>query len=146
RAAGDHATTARRAQLRDRPSETRRLNINQKENIVSSHTDSTQARRRQFLKLSSLFTAMGALPLLQMSQAARAAEPDAPLRIGYLPITDATPLLVAHHNNLFQEQGLQVEKPRMFRSWAQIVEAFLAGQVNAVHLLSPMTVWARYGS
>lgn len=108
--------------------------------------DSTHARRRQFLKLSSMFTAMGALPLLQMQNVARAAQPDAPLRIGYLPITDATPLLVAHHNNLFQEQGLEVEKPRMFRSWAQIVEAFLAGQVNAVHLLSPMTVWARYGS
>jgi len=113
---------------------------------VSSYNDNTQARRRQFLKLSTMFTAMGALPLLQMSQAARAAEPDAPLRIGYLPITDATPLLVAHHNKLFQDQGLEVEKPRMFRSWAQIVEAFLAGQVNAVHLLSPMTVWARYGS
>ncbi|HLU20802.1 MAG TPA: ABC transporter substrate-binding protein [Pusillimonas sp.] len=93
-----------------------------------------------------MFTAAGALPLLQMQNVARAAEPDAPLRIGYLPITDATPLLVAHHNNLFQDQGLEVEKPRMFRSWAQIVEAFLAGQVNAVHLLSPMTVWARYGS
>jgi len=106
----------------------------------------TAKARRQFLKLSSLFTAMGALPLLQMHQAARAAEPDAPLRIGYLPITDATPLLVAHHNKLFQDQGLEAEKPRLFRSWAQIVEAFLAGQVNAVHLLSPMTVWARYGS
>ena len=93
-----------------------------------------------------MFTAMGALPLMQMHNVARAAQPDAPLRIGYLPITDATPLLVAHHNKLFQEQGLEVEKPRMFRSWAQIVEAFLAGQVNAVHLLSPMTVWARYGS
>lgn len=108
--------------------------------------DTTLARRRQFLKLSGMFTAAGALPLLQMQNVARAAEPDAPLRIGYLPITDATPLLVAHHNNLFQDQGLEVEKPRMFRSWAQIVEAFLAGQVNAVHLLSPMTVWARYGS
>jgi NitT/TauT family transport system substrate-binding protein len=32
------------------------------------------------------------------------------------------------------------------RSWAQLVEAFLSGQVNVVHLLSPMTVWARYGS
>lgn len=108
--------------------------------------DTNLARRRQFLKLSGMFTAAGALPLLQMQNVARAAEPDAPLRIGYLPITDATPLLVAHHNNLFQDQGLEVEKPRMFRSWAQIVEAFLAGQVNAVHLLSPMTVWARYGS
>jgi len=113
---------------------------------VTYPVDTTLARRRQFLKLSGMFTAAGALPLLQMQNVARAAEPNAPLRIGYLPITDSTPLLVAHHNNLFQEQGIEVEKPRMFRSWAQIVEAFLAGQVNAVHLLSPMTVWARYGS
>lgn len=106
----------------------------------------TRYDRRQFLKLSALFSTLGALPLLQMAHTARAAEPDAPLRIGYLPITDATPLLVAHHNGLFEKEGLQVEKPRLFRSWAQIVEAFLSGQVNAVHLLSPMTVWARYGS
>ncbi|MER1968614.1 ABC transporter substrate-binding protein [Castellaniella sp. GW247-6E4] len=108
--------------------------------------EGTLARRRQFLKLSSLFTVAGALPLLQAGRAARAAEPDAPVRIGYLPITDATPLLVAHHNKLFEAQGLQVEKPRRFRSWSQIVEAFLAGQVNLVHLLMPMTIWSRYGS
>lgn len=106
----------------------------------------TQQTRRQILKLSALFSGIGALPLLQMANAARAAEPHPPLRIGYLPITDATPLLVAHHNGLFEQQGLEAEKPRLFRSWAQIVEAFLAGQVNAVHLLAPMTVWARYGS
>ena len=107
---------------------------------------STATRRRDFLKLSALFTAAGALPFLQAGRAARAAEPEAPVRIGYLPITDATPLLVAHHNNLFAQQGLQVEKPRRFRSWSQIVEAFLAGQVNVVHLLMPMTVWSRFGS
>jgi NitT/TauT family transport system substrate-binding protein len=108
--------------------------------------DAMPQARRHFLKLSAMFTAAGALPLLQSYNSAMAAEPDAPLRIGYLPITDATALLVAHHNNLFQKQGLEVEKPRLFRSWAQLVEAFLSGQVNAVHLLSPMTVWARYGS
>lgn len=113
---------------------------------TTSIPPATLAARRQFIKLSAMFTALGALPLVQAQRAAFAAEPDAPLRIGYLPITDATPLLVAHHNKLFEEQGLTVEKPRLFRSWAQIVEAFLAGQVNAVHLLSPMTIWARYGS
>ncbi|MCC2596960.1 ABC transporter substrate-binding protein [Pusillimonas sp. MFBS29] len=113
---------------------------------LTEEFEATRQTRRQLLKLSALFSAAGALPLLQMANTARAAEPDAPLRIGYLPITDATPLLVAHHNGLFEKQGLKVEKPRLFRSWAQIVEAFLAGQVNAVHLLSPMTVWARYGS
>ncbi|MFO7189992.1 MAG: ABC transporter substrate-binding protein [Pseudomonadota bacterium] len=109
-------------------------------------SQATLEARRQFLKLSALFTAAGAMPLLSAFNKAIAAEPNAPLRIGYLPITDATALLVAHHNKLFQNQGLEVEKPRLFRSWAQIVEAFLAGQVNVVHLLTPMTVWARYGS
>ncbi|MDN5873973.1 MAG: ABC transporter substrate-binding protein [Sinobacteraceae bacterium] len=106
----------------------------------------TELSRRRFLKLSAMFTAAGALPLLARYNDAVAAEPDAPLRIGYLPITDATPLLIAYHNKLFQKQGLKVDKPRMFRGWAQIVEAFLSGNVNAVHMLSPMTVWARYGS
>ena len=34
----------------------------------------------------------------------------------------------------------------LLRSWAQVIEAFISGQVNVIHLLSPMTVWARYGS
>lgn len=102
--------------------------------------------RREFLKLASLFTVAGALPLLTQLQQVHAAEVNAPLRIGYLPITDAAPLLIAHNNGLFEQQGLQVEKPRMFRSWAQLVEAFLSGRINVVHMLSPMTVWARYGS
>ena len=106
----------------------------------------TQRTRRDLLKLATLLTTAGALPLLAQHRQALAAKTDQPLRIGYLPITDATPLLVAHNNGLFQQQGLNVEKPRLFRSWAQLVEAFLSGQVNAVHLLSPMTVWARYAS
>lgn len=102
--------------------------------------------RREFLRLSALFTAAGALPLITRFNQAYAAEPDAPLRIGYLPITDATALLIAYQQGLFQKQGLKVERPRMFRGWDQIVEAFLSGNVNVVHMLSPMTIWARYGS
>lgn len=102
--------------------------------------------RREWLKLASLFTVAGAAPLLGALNARAASEPDAPVRIGYLPITDAAPLLVAHNNGYFQALGLDVEKPTLLRSWAQVVEAFLSGQVNVVHLLSPMTVWARYGS
>jgi len=108
--------------------------------------DSVVTSRRDFLKLSALFTAAGAAPLLTSLSQAQAAEPQAPVRVGYLPITDATPLLVAHQQELWQKQGLKVEKPRLFRSWAQLVEAFLSGQVNLVHMLSPMAVYARYGS
>jgi NitT/TauT family transport system substrate-binding protein len=101
--------------------------------------------RRDMLRLSALLTATGALPFLRASQA-RAQETDGPVRIGYLPITDATPLLVAHANGLFEAEGVKAEKPVLFRSWAQIAEAFIAGQVNVVHLLSPITVWARFAS
>ena len=102
--------------------------------------------RREMLKLASLFTVTGAAPLLSAFNAQAQPAANGPVRIGYLPITDAAPLLVAHHNGFFKDAGVDVEKPTMLRSWAQLIEAFIAGQVNVVHLLSPMTVWARFGS
>jgi NitT/TauT family transport system substrate-binding protein len=108
-------------------------------------TEDSFFSRRDIVRMSALLTAAGALPFLN-ARSARAQDPDEPVRVGYLPITDATPLLVAHGQGMFEAEGLRVEKPVMFRGWSQIVEAFLAGQVNVVHLLSPITVWARYGS
>ena len=64
--------------------------------------------RRDFLKLAALFSTAGSLPLLQACGRRAEQQPDAPLTIGYLPITDATPLLVAHARGLFAEQGIQV--------------------------------------
>ena len=101
--------------------------------------------RRDVLRLSAMFTAAGAAPLLRAGTA-RAQTDDTPVRIGYLPITDATPLLIAHANGYFESEGIKADKPVLLRSWAQIIEAFMAGQVNLIHLLSPMTVWARFGS
>ncbi len=111
------------------------------DDLLANLSDDLPLSRRDFLRLSALLTGSLALP-----QLVRAANPNDPVRIGYLPITDASPLLVAHSKKLFEAQGLEVEAPKLFRSWAQIAEAFMAGQVNVVHLLSPMTVWARYGS
>lgn len=109
--------------------------------LFDNLTEDLPLSRRDFLRLAALLSGSLALPRL-----AGAANPNDPVRIGYLPITDASPLLVAHAKKLFAAQGLEVEAPKLFRSWAQIVEAFMSGQVNVVHLLSPMTVWARYGS
>ena len=102
--------------------------------------------RREMLKLAGLLTAGGAAPLLSTFNASATPSPSDPVKIGYLPITDAAPLLVAYHNGYFKDAGVQAEKPRLFRSWAQLIEAFIAGQTNVVHLLSPMTIWARFGS
>lgn len=104
--------------------------------------------RRDWLRLSMLASAGAATPLLRAGDARAQGfkGDDQPVRIGYLPITDATPLLVAHARKLFEAEGLKTETPRLFRSWAQVVEAFVAGQVNLIHLLSPAALWVRYGT
>jgi NitT/TauT family transport system substrate-binding protein len=66
------------------------------------------------------------------------------LRVGYLPITDATPLLIAHAQGLFEREGVTVERPVLFRSWAALAEAFTSGQVDMVHLLMPLAVQLRF--
>jgi NitT/TauT family transport system substrate-binding protein len=69
---------------------------------------------------------------------------DEVLRIGYLPITDATALLVAHAKGFFEEAGVKAEKPVMMRSWSSLVEGFIMGRFNLVHLLKPIPIWLRY--
>jgi NitT/TauT family transport system substrate-binding protein len=71
---------------------------------------------------------------------------DPRLRVGYLPITDATPLLAAHGLGLYDELGLQAARPTLLRSWAQVAEAFQSRQVDLVHLLMPMAVQLRFAS
>lgn len=68
------------------------------------------------------------------------------VRIGYLPITDATALLVAHAKGFFKEEGLEAERPTLIRGWSPLVEGFAAGKFNLVHLLKPIPVWMRYNN
>jgi NitT/TauT family transport system substrate-binding protein len=103
--------------------------------------------RRDFLKLSALFTSSfgAAIAADNWNLPVNANAKDQPVKIGYLPITDAAPLLVAHSRKLYQAEGLTAEQPRLFRSWAQIVEAFLARQVTVIHVLFHTSIWIRYG-
>jgi NitT/TauT family transport system substrate-binding protein len=114
--------------------------------------------RREFLRLAGL-AGLGALaapsllaacatgPVTTSPAAGAAANAlGRPLRIGYLPITDAAPLLLAHARGLYEEEGLEVERPTLFRGWSPLAEAFQAGQVDIVHLLMPMAVWLRFAS
>ncbi|MFB6260812.1 MAG: ABC transporter substrate-binding protein, partial [Thiohalorhabdaceae bacterium] len=87
----------------------------------------------------------GGLPLT--SRLANAAPPeDEVVRLGYLPITDATSLLVAHAKGFFKEEGLKAEEPTLIRGWSSLVEGFTAGKFNLVHLLKPIPVWMRYNN
>ncbi len=62
------------------------------------------------------------------------------LRIGYLPITDAAPLLVAHGQGRYDQHDLAVGRPVLFRGWAALAEAFVTRQVDVVHILMPMAL------
>lgn len=66
------------------------------------------------------------------------------LLIGYLPITDAAPLLVAHGDGLYEQQKLLVGRPVLFRSWSSLMEAFLTRKVDLIHLLMPSAVQLRH--
>ncbi|MCS6984343.1 MAG: ABC transporter substrate-binding protein [Leptospiraceae bacterium] len=98
--------------------------------------------RRDFLKTASLGTlALASTPMLNFFCGSKK---EASVRIGYLPITDATALLVAYDLGFFEEEGLRTQKPELIRGWAPLVEAFTAGKFNVVHLLKPLAIWLRY--
>jgi NitT/TauT family transport system substrate-binding protein len=92
--------------------------------------------------LAACSTATSTPPATQVATAQSGA---AGLKVGYLPITDAAPLLIAHARGFYKDNGLDAPMPTLFRSWAQIAEAFQARQVDVAHLLMPMTVQMRYG-
>jgi NitT/TauT family transport system substrate-binding protein len=66
------------------------------------------------------------------------------LRIGYLPITDASPLLVASALGYYREEGVEVADPVLFRGWKAITEAFQGNHVDVAHLLMPTAVQLRF--
>jgi NitT/TauT family transport system substrate-binding protein len=109
-----------------------------------SKSHPTYLTRRRFLTTAAASAAgLASLNLLK-AQTSSGKGTQQPVKIGYLAITDSTPLLIAHANKLYEAEGLNAEQPVLFRSWAQISEAFIAGQVNVVHLLSPIAIWLRY--
>ncbi len=63
-----------------------------------------------------------------------------PLRLGFLPLTDAAPLVVAEHLGLFKGHGLSVQLQREI-GWATIREKIIYGELDAVHAPAPM-LWA----
>lgn len=104
--------------------------------------------RRDFMldamAMGGMFATGMALP--GMSMASDAVPDDEVVRIGYLPITDATALLVAHANGYFEDEGLKAAKPTLIRGWSPLVEGFTAGKFNLVHLLKPIPIWMRYNN
>lgn len=102
--------------------------------------------RRSFIKQASLFSLTAALQSGLNLRADTGIYFDETVKIGYLPITDANALLIAHQIGLFKEEGLKSDKPTLMRGWSPLVESFTAKKFNVVHLLKPIPIWMKFAN
>ncbi|KUJ74183.1 ABC transporter substrate-binding protein [Thiomicrospira sp. XS5] len=121
------------------------------DNELSKHDytfNPTKGRREFILDSMAATGGLAAAMSLPSSQAFANMTPpeDEVVRIGYLPITDASALLVAHGMGFFEEEGLKVEKPTLIRGWSPLIEGFAAHKFNLVHFLKPIPIWMRYNN
>lgn len=117
---------------------------------MPERTSSTYSRRTA-LRLGGRVAATGVVGGLAVKGVWDATAPAAAsggsrastVRIGYLPITDASALLIAHEKGFLAEQGISSAKPVMFRSWEALAQALAIGEIDVAHVLMPLAVQLR---
>src|SRR5476651_276053 len=99
--------------------------------------------RRVFLKSLGASTALAALsqffPIKTATEVFAQGGPieKKDLKVGFIPITCATPIIMAHPMGFYSKQGLDVEVVKT-AGWAVIRDKALAKEYDAAHMLSPM--------
>lgn len=100
--------------------------------------------RRKFLRAVGSGTALAAISsIFPMGLAKEAfASAGGPLEktklsVGFIPITCATPIIMAHPLGYYAKYGLDVEVVKT-AGWAVVRDKSLAGEYDAAHMLSPM--------
>jgi nitrate/nitrite transport system substrate-binding protein len=108
--------------------------------------------RRNFLKTVGAGTAFAALSALFPLAAAKEAfaESTGPLektklKVGFIPITCATPIIMAHPMGFYAKHGLDVEVVKT-AGWAVVRDKALAKEYDAAHMLSPMPLAITLGA
>ncbi len=69
----------------------------------------------------------------------------ADLKLGFIPLTDCAPLVVAKSLGFFAEEGLDVSLSRE-ASWATIRDKVAVGALDGAHMLAPMALAAAAGA
>jgi nitrate/nitrite transport system substrate-binding protein len=101
--------------------------------------------RRAFLKAVGASTALAAVsqffPLGTVSDAlAQGAKPEkADLKVGFIPITCATPIIMAAPMGFYAKQGLNVDVIKT-AGWAVVRDKTINKEYDAAHMLSPMPI------
>src|SRR5438132_2838093 len=109
------------------------------------------AARRAFLKSVGASTALAALSQLfplktatdVFAQGGAIEKKD--LKVGFIPITCATPIIMAHPMGFYSKHGLNVEVIKT-AGWAVIRDKTLNKEYDAAHMLSPMPLAITLGA
>lgn len=108
--------------------------------------------RRRFLRAVGKGTAMAAISSLlpvasmqAMAQDKKGSLEKTNLKIGFIPITCATPLIMAKPLGFYDKQGLNVEVIKT-AGWALIRDKMINKEYDATHFLSPMPLAISMGA
>ena len=105
----------------------------------------TDMARRAFLKSVGAATALAAIgqffPLKTATEVFAAPGPPekTDLKVGFIPITCATPIIMAHPMGFYSKHGLNVEVVKT-AGWAIVRDKTINKEYDASHMLSPMPI------
>lgn len=142
----EHDAVTMRASMSDEA-----LTSNVVEQAVMRALFPEDAMRRKFLQAVGAPTAMAAvstiLPLATIKDAfAQGAKPEKQkLSVGFIPITCATPIIMASPMGFYKKHGLDVDVVKT-AGWAVIRDKTLNKEYDAAHMLSPMPLAISIGA
>src|SRR5690606_12184191 len=87
--------------------------------------------------MAAIASVLPVASLQAMAQERKGALEKTDLKVGFIPITCATPLIMAHPLGFYQREGLNVEVIKT-AGWALIRDKMINKEYDATHFLSPM--------
>lgn len=84
------------------------------------------------------------LNVIKKSQSVNLFPPKRVLRLGFVPLTDCAPIVMAYELGLFRKYGLHVALSREL-GWASVRDKIIYGELDAAHALAAMPVAATLG-
>ncbi len=111
----------------------------------------SNATRREFLRNLAIGAAMVTLTNCAKPEAPGAAVSDeaaaadvsnlekTDLKIGFIPITCATPIIMSEPLGFYKKYGFNAEVVKM-PSWGAVRDSAIAGELDAYHMLAPMPI------
>ncbi len=105
--------------------------------------------RREFMRNMAVGAALVALASCGGNEPVTEDVPDEPvdasglektdLRIGFIPITCATPIIMSEPLGFYEKYGFNAEVVKM-PSWGAVRDSAIAGELDAYHMLAPMPI------